>query len=158
MNKTVPLCSIVIPTYNHGKFIERSIQCALDQTYPNIEIIVVDDGSTDDTPERVRKFGDRVIYLRKENTGRGDNRNRAIEKSQGKYLQFLDADDLIEPEKIAVQSAILEDDESTACVYSDCACNEPDGTEAENASYPLRDDENPLYVLLRRTLFGIHAG
>lgn len=152
-----PVCTVIIPTFNHGKYIERSIQCALDQTYPNVEIIVVDDGSTDDTPERVEKFGDSVIYIRKENTGRGDNRNRAIERSSGTYIQFLDADDTIAPTKLAVQIPILESDESLTVVYSDCACTDPDGEDIANASYPLRDDEDPVPILLGRTLSGIHS-
>jgi glycosyltransferase involved in cell wall biosynthesis len=155
---TQSLCSIIIPTYNHGKYIERSVQCALDQTYPNVEVLVVDDGSTDDTPERVRKFGDRIIYIRKENTGRGDSRNRALERSSGEYIQFLDADDTIDPEKLAKQIPILEGDESVAVVYSDCSCNDESGIDQEDASYALREDEDPLPILVRRTLFGIHAG
>src|SRR5688572_10339519 len=152
-----PLCSIIIPTYNHGRYVERSVQCALDQTYPNVEIIVVDDGSTDDTAERVKKFGDKINYIRKENTGRGDNRNRALIASSGKYIQFLDADDTIEKDKVERHVAILEAEPEVASVYSDCSCNDPQGEDLENVSYPLREDEDPPPILLRRTLFGIHA-
>jgi len=154
----LPLCSIIIPTYNHGEYIARSIECSLAQTYPNIEIIVVDDGSTDDTPERVKKFGDRIKYIRKQQTGRGDSRNRALIESSGKYVQFLDADDTIEADKLASQVPVLEEDENIAVVYSDCSSNDHRGVEGENVSYPLRDDEDPIPILLLRTLFGIHAG
>jgi len=153
-----PLCSIIIPTYNHGKYIERSVECAVGQTYPNVEVIVVDDGSTDDTAERVKRFGDRVRYIKKANSGRGDSRNRALTESSGKYIQFLDADDTIDHEKLARQVPILEGDDDLAVVYSDCSCNDHEGTDLGNASYSLRDDEDPLPVLLKRTLFGIHAG
>jgi len=152
-----PLCSIIIPTYNHGKYVERSVQCALDQTYPNVEVIVVDDGSTDDTPERVKRFKDRIIYIRKENTGRGDNRNKAIERSSGKYIQFLDADDTIASYKLEKQIPFLEADSEIAVVYSDCSSNDAAGEEMENVSYPLAEREDPLPILVRRTLFGIHA-
>ena len=151
------LCSIIIPAYNHGKYIERSVQSALDQTYKNVEIIVADDGSTDDTFERVAQFGDRINYIRKENTGRGDNRNRALIESSGTYIQFLDADDYIDPTKLEKQVPIIDNDDEIAVVYSDCSCNDPSGEEIGNASYPLRDDEDPLPLLLGRTLFGIHA-
>jgi glycosyltransferase involved in cell wall biosynthesis len=151
------LCSIIIPTYNHGKFIERSIECALNQTYPNVEVIVVDDGSTDDTPKRIARFGDRIRYIWKENSGRGDNRNVGIKQSSGKYIQFLDADDTISSEKLRIQASILESDETLALVYSDCTCTDPSGEHIENASYPLGIDEDPLSILVFRSLFGIHA-
>jgi len=154
---TFPLCSIIIPTYNHGKYIERTITSALNQTLKDFEIIVVDDGSTDDTAERVKKFGDSIIYIRKNNSGRGDTRNKAIEISKGKYIQFLDADDIIDETKLEKHAAILEADETIALVYSDCSCNDSEGLDLENVSYPLGENEDPLPILLRRTLFGIHA-
>jgi glycosyltransferase involved in cell wall biosynthesis len=130
----------------------------LSQTYPEVEVIVVDDGSTDDTAQRVACFGDRITYIRKENTGRGDNRNQALIRSSGKYIQFLDADDTIDAEKLATQIPYLEADETVTCIYSDCSCNDSEGVDLENASYPLGENEDALPVLLRRTLFGIHAG
>src|SRR5215831_4367528 len=122
-----PLCSIIIPTYNHGKFIERSVQSALNQTYPDVEVIVVDDGSTDATSERVKKYLDQITYHRKENAGLGAARNTGIKISSGKYLQFLDADDTIEAEKLERQIEFLEENADFAVVYSDCSCNDPDG-------------------------------
>jgi glycosyltransferase involved in cell wall biosynthesis len=151
------ICSIIIPTYNHGKYVERSINSALNQTLKNIEVIVVDDGSTDDTSERVKKFGNSIIYIHKSNSGRGDSRNEAIAISRGKYLQFLDADDTIEETKLEKQAAILEKNDNIALVYSDCSCNDAEGVELENVSYPLGANEDPLPILLKRTLFGIHA-
>ena len=105
---STPLCSIIIPTYNHAKFIERSIGCALGQTLQDVEVIVVDDGSTDDTPRIVKQFENRITYHRKENGGLGAARNTGIEISRGKYLQFLDADDSIALNKLEQQAAIFE--------------------------------------------------
>src|SRR5258706_6164385 len=153
-----PLCSIIIPTYNHGKYIERSISCALSQTYINKEIIVIDDGSTDDTPERVKKFGDSIIYHRKINGGLGAARNTGLKMSKGKYIQFLDADDIIDERKVKKQVEVLESDERISVVYSDCSCTEPGGNEMGNTSYPLAENEDPLPVLLKRSLFAVHAG
>jgi glycosyltransferase involved in cell wall biosynthesis len=152
------LCSIIIPTYNHAKYIERSISCALAQTYKEIEVIVIDDGSTDDTPEIVKKFGDSIIYHRKTNGGLGAARNTGLKMSSGKYIQFLDSDDIIDKKKVEKQVKILEKDERIAVVYSDCSCTEPGGTEIGNTSYSLAENENPLPVLLKRTLFSVHAG
>src|SRR5687768_13812201 len=101
------LCSIIIPTYNHGSFIDRSVSSALAQTYSNTEVIVVDDGSTDDTGDRLKEYGDKIIYLRKENEGLGAARNTGIRLSRGRYLQFLDADDTIEKDKLKTQVEIL---------------------------------------------------
>src|SRR6185369_7655534 len=131
------LCTIIIPTYNHATYIERSVQCALDQTYPNVEIIVVDDGSTDDTQTRLERFGSRIVYQRKENGGLGAARNTGIKLSSGEYLQFLDADDSIAPEKLEKQVAILESQSEIAVVYSDCSCTDHEGLPIENTSHPL---------------------
>lgn len=152
-----PVCSIVIPTYNHAKYIERSIHSALDQTHPSVEVIVVDDGSSDDTADRVGKYLDRIIYHRKENGGLGAARNTGIDLSRGRYLQFLDADDTIDPQKLELQAAVLDNDQKIAVVYSDCRCVDEAGREVEDASYPLAAAEDPLPILLRRSLSGVHA-
>ena len=64
-----PLVSAVIPTYNHAHFLGDAINSAIDQTYPNVEILVVDDGSTDNTQEVISKFAEQVVYIRQENRG-----------------------------------------------------------------------------------------
>jgi glycosyltransferase involved in cell wall biosynthesis len=151
------LCSIIIPTFNHGHYIERSVLSALGQTYPEIEVIVVDDGSTDDTVERVKQFAGKVTYYRKENAGRGAAKNSGLEISQGTYIQFLDADDEISPNKLALQIPILQSNENVSVVYSDCISTMPDGSTGENTSYPLAEGDDQLYLLLRRTLCAVHA-
>ncbi|MBC7900778.1 MAG: glycosyltransferase family 2 protein [Saprospiraceae bacterium] len=154
---STPVCSIIIPTYNHAKYIERSVECALRQTLENVEVIVVDDGSTDETPEIVTQFADKIIYHRKENGGLGAARNTGIGISRGKYIQFLDADDTIDDTKLEKQVRVFEKDDSVSVVYSDCSCSDADGADLENASYPLGDGEDPIPVLLHRTLSGVHA-
>jgi glycosyltransferase involved in cell wall biosynthesis len=101
-----PLVSVVIPAYNAGAFIEETIASALAQTYPRREIIVVDDGSTDDTAERVRRFGSAVGYIRQANGGVAAARNAGILASSGDYIALLDHDDVWLPEKLEVQVAI----------------------------------------------------
>lgn len=152
-----PTCSIIIPTYNHGGYIERSVECALRQTYPNVEVVVIDDGSTDDTADRIKKFGSRIVYHRKENAGLGAARNTGVELSGGEFLQFLDADDTIHETKLEMQLPIIEADEDVAVVYSDCTCTSQDGEVIENTSYTLRDDEDAMTILLKRTLFSVHS-
>lgn len=98
-----PLVSVVITTYNQGAFIGETLKSALAQSYAPYEVIVVDDGSTDDTPQRVAPFADRITYLRQENRGVAGARNTGIGATRGEYLAFLDGDDLWEPGKLAAQ-------------------------------------------------------
>ncbi|MFN3301364.1 MAG: glycosyltransferase family 2 protein, partial [Sediminibacterium sp.] len=111
MNK--PTVSVVIPLYNKGKYIERAISSVLAQTYPPLEIIVVDDGSTDNGPERVLKFNDpRIILIRQENRGPGAARNTGLARAKGKYIAFLDADDEWLPNFLKTGLLMLEDEKA----------------------------------------------
>jgi glycosyltransferase involved in cell wall biosynthesis len=99
-----PKISVIIPAYNARKFIAEAIESVLNQTFPAHEIIVVDDGSTDGTGEFVEKqFGDKVRLIRQENKGIGAARNAGIKIATGNIFQFLDADDLLLPNKFEVQ-------------------------------------------------------
>lgn len=101
----MPKVSVVIPTYNRARLLKRAIQSVLEQTYQDFEIIVVDDGSTDNTEEIVRSFGDgRVRYIRyKENKGEAAARNTGIKAAKGKYIASQDSDDEWLPEKLEKQ-------------------------------------------------------
>ena len=103
---TGPLVSVVIPVYDGAAFIAQTLDSVLRQSWPRLEVIVVDDGSTDETPERVRPFRDRILYLRQENRGGGAARNAGVAASRGDYLAFLDQDDLWAPEKLERQLAV----------------------------------------------------
>ena len=101
--------SIVIPTYNRGSFIHKVIESLLNQTYKNFEILVVDDGSTDNTQEIVEQFSDsRVTYLYKENGERGAARNYGAQKSTGDYINFFDSDDLAYPNHLETAFRLIE--------------------------------------------------
>ena len=94
INRYSPSVSVIIPLYNKGKYIERTLFSILSQTCPPLEIIVVDDGSTDDGPEKVLKYNNGLITLiRQENRGPGAARNAGLAVARGKYVVFLDADD-----------------------------------------------------------------
>jgi glycosyltransferase involved in cell wall biosynthesis len=115
------LVSIIIPTYNCRRWIAEAIDSALAQTYPQCEIIVVDDGSTDGTGKYLReRYGERIRYIYQPNRGRGAARNHGLRLACGKYIQFLDADDLILPGKIGGQVAFLEAHPGYAAVYCHC--------------------------------------
>lgn len=95
--------SVIIPAYNGASYIGEAIDSVLAQTYNNYEIIVVDDGSTDNTSQIVRAYGDRVHYIYQENQGVAVSRNQGIRASQGEYIAFLDQDDLFFPNKLFEQ-------------------------------------------------------
>lgn len=102
--------SVIMPTYNCGRFIAESIRSVLAQTYTNWELIIVDDCSTDNTKEIVRGFDDaRIRFLQNEqNEGAAVTRNKALRAAKGQYIAFLDSDDLWAPDKLARQIAFME--------------------------------------------------
>ena len=97
----LPFFSVVIPLYNTGKYIEVTVRSVIGQTYKNFEVVIVDDGSTDDGPEKVGLVGDsRIRLIRKENGGVSSARNRGIAEARGEYIAFLDADDEWRPDAL----------------------------------------------------------
>ena len=101
---TNPLVSIIIPVFNSEKYIGATIASAVEQTWPNKEIIVVDDGSTDKSLEIAEKLKDSFIKVfSQENKGASVARNKGLKEAKGEYIQFLDADDLLSPDKIEGQ-------------------------------------------------------
>ena len=111
----MPLVSIVIPTYNRADLIGETIQSVIDQTYKNWELIIVDDGSSDQTDEVVQRFADpRIQYYEIDHAGAfGVVRNHGIKKSKGEFLAFLDSDDLWLPDKLFKQVTLLRSSEAT---------------------------------------------
>jgi glycosyltransferase involved in cell wall biosynthesis len=114
-----PLISVIIPTYNSGYWVAQAVQSALAQTYTRVEVIVVDDGSTDDTKERLAPWGSRIRYVSQENGGPSKARNRGIKEAQGDLVAFLDADDFWLPEKLAKQWGALRANSDVALVHTD---------------------------------------
>ncbi len=94
-----PLVSVIIPCYNHGRYLASAIDSVLAQTYDHIEIIVIDDGSVDETAMVAKKYG-QIIYFYHQNQGLSASRNRGVESSKGDYIVFLDADDWLLPDAI----------------------------------------------------------
>lgn len=113
-----PKISILIPCYNAEHWIAQAIESSLNQTYSNIEVIVVDDGSTDNSLTIIKSFGDRLHWETGENRGGNSARNRLLELSSGEWLQYLDADDYLLPNKIAEQIECLKSDPTTDVIYS----------------------------------------
>ena len=109
-----PLVSILIPAFNAETWVADTIRSALAQTWPRKEIIVIDDGSTDRTLVVARRFASKdVAVVTQKNQGAAAARNHALALSQGDYIQWLDADDLLSPDKIAKQIQAVDEMGST---------------------------------------------
>lgn len=103
----MPLVSVIIPTFNRAHLLGDAISSVLQQTYQKIEIIVIDDGSTDNTAELIGQYQDsRIRYIRQDNAGVATARNRGISASQGEYIAFLDSDDMYKPDCIEKKIAL----------------------------------------------------
>ena len=122
MSEKNPTVSVIIPTYNRAHLIGRAIQSVLNQTYRDFEIIVVDDGSADNTEEVVKSFYDkRIKYIKhKKNKGAAATRNTGIKAARGKYIAFQDSDDEWLPEKLEKQMKVFENAPAkVGVVYTD---------------------------------------
>ena len=117
-----PRISVVIPSYNRAQHIEKAIDSVFEQKMENIEIILVDDGSTDNTREIIqKKYGDRVRYFYQENQGSPGARNTGIKNARGDYVAFLDSDDYWRPDKLERQLALINEHPEYGLVASRCA-------------------------------------
>jgi len=127
--KTQPqagLVSVIVPCYNGASFLEEALRSALSQSYPDVEIIVVDDGSTDNSAEIAQRFP--VRYIRQENRGLTPTRNRGVRESRGSYIVFLDADDRLKPEAIEAGIRLLERNPECAMAVGDHTFISAEGT------------------------------
>lgn len=132
MNATTdpsPLVSVVVATYNMGHYLPQAVQSILSQSHANVEVVIVDDGSTDDTPRVTEDLSrdPRVRVHRQANGGQAKAKNKGIELSRGDFLAFLDADDMWLPDKLVRQLALFENRPHVGVVYSDYACMDGEG-------------------------------
>lgn len=111
--------SVVIPTYNYGKFVCQAVDSVLAQTCPPLEIIVVDDGSTDNTRELLKTYGNRIQYIYQENRHLSAARNTGIRAAKGEWIAFLDSDDLWHPQKLERISNIITTHPELSAVSTD---------------------------------------
>ena len=115
-----PLVSVIMPVYNAQDFLSIAIDSVLNQTYKNLELICVDDGSTDESANIIRSYlckDERITFMQIENHGQGYVRNMAAKLAKGKYIQFLDSDDYIEPITLEVAVSRAESDNSDLVIY-----------------------------------------
>lgn len=115
----MPRVSVIIPTRNRAYFLQQAIGSVLDQTFRDFEVVVVDDGSTDATPYVLQKWKDRIRVVRQESSGVSRARNVGIRAARGRYLSFLDSDDLWLKDKLEVQVRFLDANPHYAVCYTD---------------------------------------
>ena len=113
-----PVVSVVIPTHNYASYLPKALESCLNQTYKHIEIIVVDDGSTDNTREFLGDYGDRVRYVHQEHRGASAARNRGLSLAKGEFVNFLDADDYFTEDSIEIRLRILFESNEIGAVIS----------------------------------------
>ena len=127
-----PEVSVVVTCYNYAHYLEGCMQSILAQTYQNFEIILIDDGSTDETPDIAGKFQTvpNFFYVRQQNSGQAGSKNRGIELARGTYVAFLDADDVWHQEKLEKQIALF-DQPGVGVVYTRARLMDPEGNSRE---------------------------
>lgn len=150
----LPLISVVITTYNYGTFLSRAIQSVINQTYGNVEIIVVDDGSTDNTSSVVNGFS-HIKYLYQENRGLSAARNKGLEQSGGDYIVFLDADDWLEKDALEQNYLVIKDRIDIAFVSGNYYFIRAESKECLAISVTVTD--NHYLKLLQSNYIGMHA-
>ena len=122
---STPLVSIVIPAYNHGGYLREAIESVLSQDYPAVDLTVVDDGSSDDTPEVMTTFSDRITAIRQSNAGQSLTISRAWAGARGDVVSYLSADDRLLPHAISTAMAALRDNPTAVMVYGDYELIDP---------------------------------
>jgi glycosyltransferase involved in cell wall biosynthesis len=119
MPSTEPLVSIVIPAYNHSRYLDEAISSVLGQTYSNVELLVLDDGSRDDTREVLQRYGTRFYWETQSNIGQSATLGKGWAKARGEILGYLSADDRLEPSAVAESVAVFEAHPDVVATYCD---------------------------------------
>jgi len=156
-----PLVSVIMPSYNTSLYIQEAIDSVLSQDYPNKELIIIDDGSTDNTVDLIRAYGERVTLLTQKNQGSAVARNAGIAAARGEYIAFLDSDDVWLPGKLSTQVRYLEQQPGIGMIYGRWHVWKPqtDGhfapanTIATESTEPIRLVEEGSGWLYNRLLF-----
>lgn len=146
-----PLVSVVIPCRNGENLVGNAIESALAQTYANVEVMVIDDGSTDNSLDIIRSFGKRIRWISGAHSGACTARNRGVEQSRGELVQFLDVDDLLHPEKLSVMVPIALDQGPECLVICDWD-RDSDGTGVVQRQFIQAPQGDPLPWVLKQQL------
>lgn len=119
MHQLIPRVTVIIPTFNRAEYVNTAVDSVLRQSMQEFEIIIVDDGSTDDTAERLRKYGSKISYIRTNNQGFALARNTGLQAARGKYIAYLDSDDEYLEHKLEIQAGLLDEYPEIGLVYTE---------------------------------------
>jgi len=144
--------SVVIPTYNRSRLVGRAVESALANIMSGDEIIVIDDGSTDDTAEILRPFYDKIRYIRTENSGPGAARNLGVKRSMHSLVTFLDSDDEWLADKLYLQRTVMDAFPHVVFSFSNMLARRPDGEMVSNILNLWRNDPRVGYKDVRESL------
>lgn len=136
---TNPTVSVVVPTFNRASFLGAAVQSIREQTYPIHEILIVDDGSTDDTEAVIGALGPGIRYVRQSNAGPAAARNRGIGEASGDYVAFLDTDDRWLPGKLALQIDVVKRYPEVALVCADMVIESEEGSRSTASNFERRE-------------------
>jgi len=148
----MPAVTVIIPAYNSERYIRETLDSVLGQTWQDLEVIVVDDGSTDGTRDIVLACGEPVRLVEQENAGPSPARNRGIREARGEFVAFVDSDDLWTPDKLERQMALFDADERVGLVY--CRSQRIDG---EGNHLPTTLMEKPVGGVFLPLLYRNHC-
>lgn len=149
----MPFFSIILPTYNRAHFLPKAIESVLAQTFEDWELVIVDDGSTDNTKEVVLSYQDpRIVYIYQDNQERSAARNNGMSKAKGDFICFLDSDDYYLPEKLTNLYARIKVEDKLV-LYFDGIVTEVNGKLIQNTFQLKKESENWQEFILTNTLF-----
>lgn len=141
----MPKVSVLIPCYNSARFVADAVEAALGQTHQDVEVIVIDDGSTDGSVDVLKRFDNRIIFEAGPNRGACSARNRAFELSSGDLIQFLDADDKLDPHKLSKQIRLMETERADMVLCKIGLFGDDRGERPEKRPHPAPDGDAMMY-------------
>ncbi|GAB6171926.1 glycosyltransferase [Paradesulfitobacterium aromaticivorans] len=149
----MPNVSVVIPTYNHARYLHSALNSVIGQSYPNLEVLVIDDGSTDDTVAVVKPYRSNIKYIYKENGGTASALNLGLSRATGKYICWLSADDVFLEHKVAKQVALMESNPSLGFSYTSFEVIDGEGKKQYDVHSPYFPDKQELVRKLMEGCF-----
>lgn len=149
----MPRVSVIIPAYNYARYICLALNSVIHQNYPNLEVLVIDDGSTDETAAVVKPYRSLVKYIYKENGGTASALNLGLRLATGKYICWLSADDMFLENKLAKQAALMESDPSLGFSYTGFRVIDAQGHKQYDVFSPYFQDKRQLVTKLTQGCF-----
>jgi len=149
----MPKVSVVIPTYNHARYLPHALNSVINQSYPNLEVLVIDDGSTDGTAELVNPYRSKINYVYKTNGGTPSALNLGLSLAMGKYVCWLSADDILMADKVAKQVGLMEGDPGLGFSYTSFMVIDANGTKQYDVNSAYYPDKQEMVTKLMEGCF-----